>query len=173
MRTLLPSMHLGSAQHGFKQTVAHGRLLPQPTHLVCLVLPAQVPCAAFPCSACTLDPLHEGYLMPAAGIAEVCHRWQVPLIVDEAHGSHFCFHQAFPQVHVYSMFCKGGCTEQSLQRLKCYPVHILKAKQLEKGSSCACSCLVHAVCAVRPESTDRLHCGKMNICLCRGQWQRQ
>ena len=85
----------------------------------CLMLSVQVLGAACSCSACT-SSAHRGQHphMPAAGIAEVCHQWQVPLIVDEAHGSHFCFHQAFPQVHVYSMFCKGRCSGQSLQQLK-------------------------------------------------------
>eukprot|EP00891_Asterochloris_glomerata_P003714 jgi/Astpho2/3714/fgenesh1_pg.00060_%23_31_t len=52
----------------------------------------------WPCSAVLItSPTYYGACSNAAGIAEVCHRWQVPLIVDEAHGSHFCFHQAFPQ----------------------------------------------------------------------------
>jgi hypothetical protein len=33
-----------------------------------------------------------------AGLAEVCHKSNVPLIVDEAHGSHFAFDSTFPQV---------------------------------------------------------------------------
>ncbi len=36
-----------------------------------------------------------------AGLAEVCHKSNVPLIVDEAHGSHFVFDSAFPQVGSY------------------------------------------------------------------------
>ena len=33
----------------------------------------------------------------ASGIAEVCHCFGVPLIVDAAHGAHFRFHHAFPE----------------------------------------------------------------------------
>ena len=32
-----------------------------------------------------------------AGIAECCHSYYVPLIVDEAHGAHFGLHSGFPQ----------------------------------------------------------------------------
>ncbi len=33
-----------------------------------------------------------------AELADICHEHGVPLIVDEAHGAHFAFHEAFPQV---------------------------------------------------------------------------
>ena len=111
--TLLPSMHLGSTKHVFKQAASFGRLPSQATPwtvwgFLCRRL---VRFHALPAH----HPPHRGQYphMPAAGIAEVCHRWQVPLIVDEAHGSHFCFHQAFPQVHVHSMY--SGCRGQSQQ----------------------------------------------------------
>ncbi len=37
------------------------------------------------------SPTYDGVVSDVRGIAEVCHRYGVPLIVDEAHGAHFPF----------------------------------------------------------------------------------
>jgi arginine decarboxylase len=42
------------------------------------------------------SPSYEGMVQPIRAIAKVCHRFDVPLLVDEAHGAHFGFHPAFP-----------------------------------------------------------------------------
>lgn len=46
------------------------------------------------------SPTYEGVVSDIAAIAEVVHRHQIPLIVDEAHGAHFGFDVAFPQTAV-------------------------------------------------------------------------
>lgn len=42
------------------------------------------------------SPSYDGIVSDIARIAEIVHRYEIPLIVDEAHGAHFAFHQAFP-----------------------------------------------------------------------------
>lgn len=48
-------------------------------------------------AAVITSPTYEGVVSDVAGIAEICHRYQIPLIVDEAHGAHFGFGGGFPQ----------------------------------------------------------------------------
>lgn len=43
------------------------------------------------------SPTYDGVVSDIAGIAEVVHRRDIPLIVDEAHGAHLGFHPAFPE----------------------------------------------------------------------------
>lgn len=43
------------------------------------------------------SPTYDGVVSDVAGIAEIVHRYGIPLIVDEAHGAHFGFHPAFPE----------------------------------------------------------------------------
>ncbi|GBG68247.1 hypothetical protein CBR_g2798 [Chara braunii] len=43
-----------------------------------------------------VSPTYKGLCSDVRGIASVCHRYGVPLIVDEAHGGHFAFHSALP-----------------------------------------------------------------------------
>jgi len=42
------------------------------------------------------SPTYEGIISDISAIAEVVHRFDIPLIVDEAHGAHFHFHKEFP-----------------------------------------------------------------------------
>lgn len=42
------------------------------------------------------SPSYYGFTLPIADIAQITHARGVPLIVDEAHGSHFGFHSEFP-----------------------------------------------------------------------------
>lgn len=42
------------------------------------------------------SPTYEGIVSDIKAIAEVTHKYKIPLIVDEAHGAHFHFHKAFP-----------------------------------------------------------------------------
>lgn len=46
------------------------------------------------------SPTYEGIVSDVAKIAELAHSFQVPLIVDEAHGAHFGFHPYFPESSV-------------------------------------------------------------------------
>ncbi|GAQ84124.1 Orn/Lys/Arg decarboxylase [Klebsormidium nitens] len=43
-----------------------------------------------------VSPTYHGVCSDISRIAEVCHAFGVPLLVDEAHGGHFNFHPAFP-----------------------------------------------------------------------------
>ena len=43
------------------------------------------------------SPTYEGVVSDIASIAETVHEFGIPLIVDEAHGAHFGFHEAFPK----------------------------------------------------------------------------
>lgn len=42
------------------------------------------------------SPSYDGIVSDIAKIAQIVHRHGIPLIVDEAHGAHFAFHQYFP-----------------------------------------------------------------------------
>ena len=42
------------------------------------------------------SPTYDGIVSDVARIAEIAHRYGVPLIVDEAHGAHFRFSDYFP-----------------------------------------------------------------------------
>ena len=46
------------------------------------------------------SPTYEGVVSDIPAIAEIVHQYGIPLIVDEAHGAHFGFHEAFPQTAV-------------------------------------------------------------------------
>lgn len=43
------------------------------------------------------SPTYDGYVSSIKGIAAICHEKNIPLIVDEAHGAHFLFHERFPK----------------------------------------------------------------------------
>jgi arginine decarboxylase len=43
-----------------------------------------------------VSPTYEGICADVAAIAELAHQHQIPLLVDEAHGAHFCFHPQLP-----------------------------------------------------------------------------
>ncbi|KAL0037016.1 hypothetical protein WJX77_009443 [Trebouxia sp. C0004] len=57
-----------------------------------------------------VSPTYFGVCSDISGLAEVCHISNVPLIVDEAHGSHFAFDSAFPQS---GLSCGADCVIQS------------------------------------------------------------
>lgn len=42
------------------------------------------------------SPSYDGVVSDVEKIADICHTYQKPLIVDEAHGAHFGFHPYFP-----------------------------------------------------------------------------
>lgn len=43
------------------------------------------------------SPSYDGVVLDVEKIADICHTYQKPLIVDEAHGAHFGFHPYFPK----------------------------------------------------------------------------
>lgn len=43
------------------------------------------------------SPTYDGVVSDIERISEVVHKYGIPLIVDEAHGAHFGFHEYFPQ----------------------------------------------------------------------------
>lgn len=59
------------------------------------------------------SPTYEGIVSDIEKIAEVCHRYGVPLIVDEAHGAHFPFGSAFPKP---ALECGADVVIQSLHK---------------------------------------------------------
>jgi arginine/lysine/ornithine decarboxylase len=56
-----------------------------------------------------VSPTYYGVCSDVAGIAEACHRKGVPLLVDEAWGPHFPFHQALP-AHAISLGADAAVT---------------------------------------------------------------
>ena len=49
-----------------------------------------------PAAVFITSPTYDGVVSDVRGIAGVCRRYSVPLIVDEAHGAHFPFGEMFP-----------------------------------------------------------------------------
>ena len=60
-----------------------------------------------------VSPTYEGILSDVEGIARVCHRYQIPLIVDEAHGAHLPFWKEGPKS---ALECGADCVIQSLHK---------------------------------------------------------
>ncbi len=52
--------------------------------------------SGLPAAVFITSPTYDGVMSDVRGIADVCHRHGVPLIVDEAHGAHFPFGEMFP-----------------------------------------------------------------------------
>ena len=44
-----------------------------------------------------VSPTYEGRISDIRGISEILHKDRIPLIVDEAHGAHFIYHEDFPE----------------------------------------------------------------------------
>lgn len=42
------------------------------------------------------SPTYDGILSDVEGIVKLAHEYEIPVIVDQAHGAHFGFHDAFP-----------------------------------------------------------------------------
>lgn len=42
------------------------------------------------------SPTYEGVVSDIKSIGDICHKYNIPLIVDEAHGAHFSMHNKFP-----------------------------------------------------------------------------
>lgn len=59
------------------------------------------------------SPTYEGVVSNIEAIARCCHKYDVPLIVDEAHGAHFGFHFGFPNSAVT---LGADCVIQSLHK---------------------------------------------------------
>ncbi|MBQ2473983.1 MAG: aminotransferase class I/II-fold pyridoxal phosphate-dependent enzyme [Ruminococcus sp.] len=59
------------------------------------------------------SPTYEGICSDIRSIAAVCHQHGVLLLVDEAHGAHFPFHDSFPESAVS---CGADCAVVSLHK---------------------------------------------------------
>lgn len=42
------------------------------------------------------SPTYDGIISDVSGIVQLAHEFEIPVIVDQAHGAHFGFHPAFP-----------------------------------------------------------------------------
>ncbi len=52
------------------------------------------------CAVFLTSPTYDGIVSDVKSIAGIAHRYNVPLIVDEAHGAHFGMHPLFPESSV-------------------------------------------------------------------------
>ena len=59
------------------------------------------------------SPTYEGIVSDVEGIANIAHKYGIPLIVDEAHGTHFGMGEAFPQS---ALKCGADVVIQSLHK---------------------------------------------------------
>ncbi len=59
------------------------------------------------------SPTYEGIVSDVAGIKNVLKRYDIPLIVDEAHGAHFCF---IPEMPASAVTAKADIVIQSLHK---------------------------------------------------------
>ncbi len=60
-----------------------------------------------------VSPTYEGIVSDIESIAQAVHRRNIPLIVDEAHGSHFAFSEIFPKS---ALDCGADIVIQSLHK---------------------------------------------------------
>lgn len=60
------------------------------------------------------SPSYFGVVQPLSELAEVCHSFGIPLIVDEAHGAHFHFH---PDLPPSAMECNADVSIQSTHKM--------------------------------------------------------
>ena len=58
-------------------------------------------------------PSYEGLCGDIRGFAELTHSYGIPLLVDEAHGSHFCFH---PQLPISALAGGADLSVQSIHK---------------------------------------------------------
>ena len=59
-----------------------------------------VPGRELPSAVFLTSPTYDGIVSDVKAIADIVHRYRIPLIVDEAHGAHFGMHPAFPESSV-------------------------------------------------------------------------
>ncbi|MGL5437854.1 MAG: aminotransferase class I/II-fold pyridoxal phosphate-dependent enzyme [Lachnospiraceae bacterium] len=60
-----------------------------------------------------VSPTYDGIVSDIRSIAEIVHKRNIPLIVDEAHGAHFPFHSSFPES---ALACGADIVVQSLHK---------------------------------------------------------
>ncbi len=61
-----------------------------------------------------LYPTYQGICGDVGAIADVVHQYQLPLLVDEAHGAHFAFH---PELPPSALSCGADLTVQSTHKV--------------------------------------------------------
>ncbi|SDW85122.1 Arginine/lysine/ornithine decarboxylase [Marininema mesophilum] len=60
------------------------------------------------------SPDYFGRIQPIKELAEICHHYDIPLVVDEAHGAHFSFH---PDLPASAMVEGADATVQSTHKM--------------------------------------------------------
>lgn len=65
-------------------------------------------------SVVVTSPTYFGRIQPLQELAEICHAYNIPLIVDEAHGAHLGFHPSLP---LSAMQCGADIATQSTHKL--------------------------------------------------------
>lgn len=78
------------------------------------------------------SPTYDGVVSDIASIAEIVHGYEIPLIVDEAHGAHFGFSEGFPKKAI--ALGADLCIESLHKTLPSYTqtavLHVMKARDI-------------------------------------------
>src|SRR5919107_1292292 len=61
-----------------------------------------------------ITPTDWGTCADIQGVADVCHEYDVPLIVDEAWGAHLPFHEELP---AWGMYARGDLVVTSVHKM--------------------------------------------------------
>ena len=113
-----------------------------------------------------LHPTYQGICSDLEAIAEITHQYNIPLLVDEAHGAHFAFHRDLPpsamslgaDLSVQSTHKTLSALTQAsmlhLQGNRICPQRITKALQLVESTSPS-YLLLASLDAARQQMTDR------------------
>lgn len=59
------------------------------------------------------NPTYEGIVSDTRSLASICNKYEIPLIVDEAHGGHWKFHPDLPED---ALSCEADATVQSFHK---------------------------------------------------------
>lgn len=65
------------------------------------------------CGVFITSPTYEGVVSDIQQIVQIAHKYNVPVIVDEAHGAHFCMNDYFP---ISAVDCGADIVIQSLHK---------------------------------------------------------
>lgn len=65
------------------------------------------------CAVVVTSPTYEGIVSDISSLSEIAHSYNIPLIVDSAHGAHFYFHEEFPKS---ALLCGADIVVESLHK---------------------------------------------------------
>ncbi|XP_019103385.1 uncharacterized protein LOC104886783 isoform X2 [Beta vulgaris subsp. vulgaris] len=92
-----------------------------------------------PAAVFITSPTYHGICSNLKEISYLCHSWDIPLIVDEAHGAHFGFH---PQLPVSSLQQGADVVVQSTHKVLCSLTQSsmlhLSGKLVDREKICRC-----------------------------------